>query len=124
MWLKTETGAVADVTAEDLQRLVASEDVGVFAQLFASQTRFIQAGMEVAGPRRNAFLREQGCAPWVLQYGYGEAFPQQMFQAAEVVTFEQVRQVFLAFLAGDEAWRRQFTWGELPQLSKPWRRFW
>jgi hypothetical protein len=124
MWLRTESGTIQDVTAEDIQRLLPGEDVGVFAQMFASPTEFIQAGPEVPGPRRNAFLREHGCAPWVLQHGYGQAHLRQMFQADGLVTFEQVRQAFLAFLADREGWRSEFTWVEVPQPSNPWWKLW
>jgi hypothetical protein len=123
MWLTTESGDIPDVTGEDINNLRPTGELGTFAQLFASETKFIQAGPDVPGQRRKAFLREHGSDPWVLQYGYGDEHPGQVFQAEGLVTWDQVRRAFLSFLAGGEEWRRQFTWAEVPQPTKPWWRF-
>jgi hypothetical protein len=125
MWLTTESGTLPDVTAEGINNLRPIGELGNFAQLFASETNFIQAAPEVPGRKREAFLREHGSVPWLLQQGYGDEKPGQMFQAAGLFTWDQVRQAFLSFLAGGEEWRRQFTWAELPPTppGKPWWSF-
>jgi hypothetical protein len=125
MWLTTESGDISDVTVEVINNLRPTGEFGTFAQLFASEANFIQAGPETPGPRRKAFLREHGSCPWVLQCGYGDGHPGQVFQVAGLVTWDQVRQAFLSFLAGGEEWRRQFIWGELPQRppGRPWWQF-
>jgi hypothetical protein len=127
MWLTTESGDIPCVTAEDINSIRPKGELGSFAQLFASKWNFIQAAPEVPGPRRKAFLLEHGSNPWVLQYGHGDEQPGQVFQAAGLVTWDQVRQAFLSFLAGGEHWRQQFTWAELSQAQqseKPWWKFW
>ena len=98
--------------------------LGAFVQLFASATDFVQAAPEAAGPRRRAFRRRHGVSPWVLQFGYGQERPRQVFQAEGLLSWYQVRQALLSFLGGGEEWRRQFTWEELPHPKTHWWRFW
>jgi hypothetical protein len=112
VWLTTESGTVTDVKAADIENLPSSHKVGRILQLFASDANLVQASPEISGGRCEAFLKKHGCLPWVLQYGNGDEHPGKMFQATTLVTFDQVRQVFLSFLAGSDEWRQQFTWVE------------
>ena len=134
MWLTTEAfGKTTEVTAVDVERILATDEFGSFAQLFASEKNFIQAGKDVPGLKQEAFLLKYGAEPWVLQYGYGDEETGRVFQAVGRLTLEQVRQAFLSFFAGGEDWRRQHTWvkharqedrGGYGFLAEPWAKHW
>ena len=114
MWLNTEAfGEIADVTPLDLDRVLAIDSFGIFAQLFDEAGGWIQAGKAEPGPLREAFISKHGSEPWRLQYGHERSAP--VFQAVGLVTLGQVREAFQSFLAGDDEWQQQSTWATLPR---------
>src|ERR1041385_5804278 len=114
MWLNTEAfGEIPDVTALDVNRVVATDSFGVFVQLFDEAGGWVQAGKLPPGPLRESFILKHGSEPWVLQYGHERSAP--VFQAVGLVTLAQVREAFQSFLAGDDEWRQQYTWQTQPR---------
>lgn len=113
MWLTTEeAGDTPDVTAADIERILPADGFGKFAILSASESSFIQAGCDwQPGDECKAFMEAHDSDPWVLEYRDGESGLQ--YRAIGQVTLEQVRQVFLSYLAGSRAWREIFDWREV-----------
>jgi hypothetical protein len=113
MWLRTEElGDIPDVTAADIDEILPSDAFGKFLILSASEDTFIQAGSDwQPTPECAAFLRERKSDPWVLEYRDGTTGRQ--YAATRYVTLDEVRNAFVSYLAGDEAWRSMFSWKEL-----------
>jgi hypothetical protein len=115
MWLNTRAfGEIPDVTAVDIDRVLLADEFGGAATLFASEANYIQAGnaKHVPGhPRASAGMLH--VREWMLQYGDAASAGHGGFQAAGLVTLDQVRQAFLSYVNGGEEWRQQFTWAKV-----------
>lgn len=121
---------VADVTAADIEHVLAENSFGDFAILSASDDDFIQVAcnwnpvvvlasdhdsLQVA---RNCALSEEAGDlfsrrhdSWALEYRDGTTGMQ--FKARRDLTLVQVKEAFLSYLRGDRAWHDAHTWEEL-----------
>jgi hypothetical protein len=99
------------VTAADIEKVLGDEVFGKFVILSASAHVFIQAGcLWEPGPESKRFIAETGSEPFRLEYKDGST---GRLYAAEVhVTLDQVKESFLAYLAGDDSWQSRFIWTE------------
>jgi len=113
MWLTTEElGDIPDVTAADIQEILPSDTFGKFVVLSAGEDSFIQVASDwQPTPECAAYLREHDSDPWVLEYRDGTTGRQ--YAATRYATLNEVRDAFVSYLAGDEAWRSMFSWKEL-----------
>jgi hypothetical protein len=112
MMITEELGETQNVSAADIDRILATDSFGKFAVLSASDSVFMQAGNDwQPSPECDAFLKRTGSDPWVLEYRDGESGTQ--YRALGQLTLEQVRLAFLSYLASSKDWHQAHTWNEL-----------
>jgi len=113
VWLTTEDfGDTPDVTEEQIDRIMLEDAFGKFAVLSESETSFIQAGNDwQPSDECESFVKSRGSDPWLLEYRDGPTARQ--LRARGHVTLEEVRQVFVLYLGGDQSWRAMFDWREI-----------
>ena len=116
---------IDNVTAADIERILGDGLFGKFAILEKCENGFIQAGFKGrpadwafeydlgTDERRmaeewKAFVERTGSERWALEY-IDETTGHQ-YQATGDRTLEEVKQAFVQYLRGDDAWRARYTW--------------
>jgi len=107
------------VSEADIDCVFDNGAIGKFANLWASNDSFIQAGSR--GTPSNcvppddpevrdhwAFIHRTGSVPWVLEHI--DLVGVREYEALEELTLGQVRQAFVDYLRGDPSWRDPYTW--------------
>jgi hypothetical protein len=104
-----ELPEIESANEADIRRILAEDVFGKFAILSASETAFIQAAC-VWDPGKECakFMEETGSDPFILEYR--DAKTGRLFAATTQLTLDQITQVFLEYLQGDESWQSRFTW--------------
>ena len=109
-----ELPEMEDPTAAAVTETLDSDAFGKFAVLLVSDDEFVQAGNDWTPTDECAeYLRAHDSDPWVLEYRKPALL--RPLRADGVVTLAQVKDVFLAFLAGDTSWQTQFLWCEIAE---------
>jgi hypothetical protein len=104
-----ELPEIENVTTTDISRIFTEDAFGKFAILSASDKAFIQAGcVWDVGEECAKFMEETGSDPFILEYRDAETG--RVFAATTHLTLDQITEVFLEYLKGDDSWRSRYTW--------------
>ncbi len=107
-----ELPEIKNVTAADIRRIFTEDAFGKFAILSVSDVVFIQAGCVWDVSEECAkFMEETGSDPFILEYR--DAKTGRLFAATTHVTLDQIAEVFLEYLQGDDSWRSRYTWKQV-----------
>ena len=111
MKLTTEKGlSFKNVTEEQLKIAFDDSSFGFFIILAQEPQRFIQAAVTT---RHNS--------QYMVEYRNGDV--QNHFQSTGYFSKEDIRKMFLWYLADDGRWLTEFEWKKV-EIKKPWWKIW